>query len=109
MLARVRVPPEEGIFAPEFPPKLDWLGVAFLRMSQLLGRHAVLVEVWDFARVNSLRTMPHTKAWHERYGDSGLRVIGVHSPAYSLSRDRAVVARSVELLDLLDAVAFDPE
>jgi hypothetical protein len=109
MLAAVRVPPDENIFAPEFPPKLDWLGVAFLRLSQLLGQHAVLVEFWDFARVNSLRTMPYMKGWHQRYGNSGLRVIGVHSPAYSFGRDRDVVAGAVERLDVPYAVCLDPD
>jgi hypothetical protein len=105
----VRVPPDEGIFAPEFPPKLEWLNVAFLRMNQLLGRHAVLLEFWDSARVNSLRTMPYVKGWHARYGDSGLRVIGVHTPAYSFGRDPDVVARAVERLDVPYAVALDPD
>ena len=72
----VRPPPQAEIYAPEFPPKMDWLNVAFLRMNTLMGRGAVLVEFWDFARVNSLRTMPYLKAWHERYSDAGLRVIG---------------------------------
>ena len=53
-----------------------------------MGRGAVLVEFWDFARVNSLRTMPYLKAWHERYAEAGLRVIGIHSPGYSFGRDR---------------------
>src|SRR4051794_27166294 len=109
MLAAVRVPPDENIFAPEFPPKLDWLNVAFLRMAQLLGRHAVLVEFWDFARVNSLRTMPYLKAWHERYAGSGLRVIGVHSPAYSFGRNRDVVARAAERLEVPYPVCLDPD
>jgi hypothetical protein len=106
---RVRVPPDENIFAPEFPPKLDWVNVAFLRLGQLLGRHAVLVEFWDFARVNSLRTMPYMKAWHERYGANGLRVIGVHSPAYSFGRERDLVARAVERLEVPYAICLDPD
>ena len=109
MLAAMRVPAEEAIYAPEFPPKLDWLGVAFLRMSQLIGQHAVLVEFWDFARVNSLRTMPYLKGWHGRYGDSGLRVIGVHSPAYSFGRDHDTVARAVERLEVPYPVCLDPD
>src|SRR4051794_12729124 len=109
MLAPMRIPPEEEIFAPEFPPKLDWLNVAFLRMNQLLGRHAVLVEFWDFARVNSLRTMPYLKGWHARYADSGLRVIGVHTPGYSFGTDRDTVARAVERLEVPYAVCLDPQ
>ncbi|HEX8066087.1 MAG TPA: hypothetical protein VF520_06135 [Thermoleophilaceae bacterium] len=104
----MRPPPGEELPAPEFPPGLDWLGVAFLRMDRLIGRHATLVEFWDFARVNSLRTLPYLKAWHERYADAGLRVIGVHSPGYSFGRDRDTVAAAVERLEVPFAVALDP-
>jgi hypothetical protein len=88
---------------------MDWLGVAFLRMDRLMGRHAVLLEFWDFARVNSLRTLPYLLLWHERYRDAGLRVIGVHSPGYSFGRDREAVARAVERLGVPYPVLLDPE
>ena len=78
-------------------------------MDRLLGRHAVLVEFWDFARINSLRTLPYLKAWHERYSRHGLQVIGVHSPGYSFGRDRDVVARAVDRLAVPYPVALDPE
>jgi hypothetical protein len=104
----VRPPAEAEIYAPEFPGGMDWLNVAFLRMNTLMGRGAVLVEFWDFARVNSLRTMPYLKAWDERYSEAGLRVIGIHSPGYSFGRDRDTVARAVERLDVLYPVLLDP-
>ena len=108
MRSFVRPPPEAEIYAPEFPPKLEWLNVAFLRMNTLMGRGAVLVEFWDFARINSLRTMPYLKAWHERYREAGLRVIAVHSPGYSFGRDAALVASAVERLEVPYAVLLDP-
>jgi hypothetical protein len=108
ILSVMRAPTDVDIHAPEFPPRMDWLNVAFLRMDRLLGRHAVLVEFWDFARINSLRTLPYLKAWHERYADAGLQVIGVHSPAYSFGRDRDVVAGAVARLDVPFAVCLDP-
>ena len=103
--------PPEGteIYAPEFPPRMDWLNVAFLRMDRQMGRHAVLVEFWDFARINSLRTLPYLKAWHERYADAGLRVIGVHSPGYSFGRERELVAHAAERLGVEYAVLLDPQ
>jgi AhpC/TSA family len=104
----VRPPAEAEIYAPEFPSGMDWLNVAFLRMNTLMGRGAVLVEFWDFARVNSLRTMPYLKAWHERYTDAGLRVVGIHSPGYTFGRDRDTVARAVERLDVRYPVLLDP-
>ena len=105
----MRVPPDPEVVAPEFPRGLDWLNVASLRMDSQLGRHAVLVEFWDFARVNSLRTLPYLKAWHERYASAGLRVIAVHSPGYSFGRDRDTVAAAVERLAVPFPVALDPD
>jgi hypothetical protein len=105
------VKPPEGLElpAPEFPPETGWIGVPFLRMDRLLGQHAVLVEFWDYARVNSLRTLPYLSAWHERYAAAGLQVIGVHAPGYSFGRDPDAVARAVERLEVPFPVALDPE
>ena len=78
-------------------------------MQAELRRHTILVEFWDYARINSLRTQPYIKAWHERYSPLGLRVIGVHSPGYSFGRERAGVERAVGRLGIEYAVALDPE
>ena len=88
---------------------MDWLNVAFLRMNTLMGRGAVLVEFWDFARINSLRTLPYLTEWHRRYASEGLRVIGVHSPGYSFGRDPELVAGAVERLEVPFAVLLDPD
>jgi hypothetical protein len=105
----VRVPASEEIVAPEFPRGLDWLNVAFLRMDKLVGRSVVLVEFWDFARINSLRTLPYLQAWHERYRDAGLRVVLVQSPGYSFGRDRDATARAIERLGVSMPVVIDPD
>jgi len=95
MAGAVRAPVDH-IPAPPFPPKFEWVNVATLRMDQQRG-HPVLVEFWDFCRPNSIRTLPYVKAWHERYGPHGLRVIGVHSAGFEPSAEpgnvRAAVAR----------------
>ena len=104
---RMRPPEGVQIPAPEFPPRMEWLNVALLRMDRLIGQ-VVLVEFWDFARVNSLRTLPYLTAWHERYDGRGLQVIGVHSPGYSFGREREVVERAVGRLDVGFPVLLDP-
>jgi hypothetical protein len=88
---------------------MDWVGVPFLRIDRLLGGHAVLIEFWDFARVNSLRTLPYLRAWHARYAEAGLAVIGVHSPGYSFGRDRETVERAVARLEVPYPVVLDPD
>ena len=84
--------PTATIPAPPFPRGLTWLNVAPLRMDKQLGR-PVLVEFWDFCRVNNLRTLPYMRAWHERYERDGLRVIGVHAGGLPPARDTAARMR----------------
>jgi thiol-disulfide isomerase/thioredoxin len=87
---------------------LTWLNVAPLRMDKQRGR-PVLVEFWDFCRVNSLRTLPYLKAWHERYAEAGLRVIGVHTGGFDFARDEDAVARAVEDLGIEYPVVLDSQ
>jgi len=88
---------------------MAWLNVAFLRMGPLLAQGPVLIEFFDTARINSQRTLPYVKAWHERYREHGLRVVGVHSPGYSFGRDRDIVERAVAELGISHAVLLDPD
>ncbi|MEA2484869.1 MAG: hypothetical protein QOC55_2816 [Thermoleophilaceae bacterium] len=105
----MRLPADNEAFAPEFPQGLQWVGVAFLRMAQQIGR-PILVEFFDSARINSHRTLPYMRAWHERYGESGmLRMIGVHSPAYSFGREPDVVMPAIERMEIPYAVVLDPD
>jgi thiol-disulfide isomerase/thioredoxin len=98
--------PADTIPAPPFPRGLRWINVAPLRMDKQLGR-PVLVEFWDFCRVNSLRTMPYLSAWHERYAADGLRVIGIHTGGFAPSQDEANVRRAVERLGIEYPVVVD--
>jgi hypothetical protein len=101
-------PPVADIAAPPFPAKLPWVNVAMLRMDQQRGR-PVLIEFWDFCRVNSLRTLPYLKSWHERYAEAGLRVVSVHCPGFAASRDPDAVRDAVERLGIEHPVLIDTD
>jgi hypothetical protein len=75
-------------------------------MDQQLGR-PVLVEFWDFCRVNSLRTLPYVREWHRRYEPHGLRVIGVHSSGFAPSAEEKAVRAAVPRLDVPYPVVID--
>jgi hypothetical protein len=98
--------PVDNIHAPLFPTRLPWVNgpVATLQRGRPL-----LVEFWDFCRANSIRTLPYLKAWHERYGEHGLRVVGVHSPGFEPSRDEDAVRAAVERLGIEYPVLIDSE
>jgi thiol-disulfide isomerase/thioredoxin len=98
--------PVDTIAAPPFPRELPWVNVAPLRIDQQRG-HPVLIEFWDFCRPNSIRTLPYLRAWHQRYADAGLRVIGVHSHGFEPSADPDAVVAAVERLQIPYPVVVD--
>jgi thiol-disulfide isomerase/thioredoxin len=100
--------PTDTIAAPLFPTRLPWVNVHGPQASIQRGR-PMLVEFWDFCRPNSLRTLPYVKAWHERYADAGLRVIGVHCPGFDASREEQAVRDAVARLGIEYPVLIDSD
>jgi hypothetical protein len=101
-------PPLDTIVAPLFPTQLPWVNADKPQSIIQQGR-PMLVEFWDFCRPNSLRTLPYVKAWHERYGATGLRVIGVHSPGFDASREEQAVSDAVARLGIAYPVLIDSD
>jgi thiol-disulfide isomerase/thioredoxin len=99
----------DTIAAPLFPTRLPWLNTNGAKESILQRGRPMLVEFWDFCRPNSIRTLPYMKAWHERYGEDGLRVIGVHCPGFAPSHDEQAVRDAVERLQIDYPVLIDSE
>ena len=91
-------------------PSLDgatgWLNSAPLTTAELRGK-VVLVSFWTFTCINWLRQLPYVRAWAEKYGPSGLVVIGVHTPEFSFEHDADNVRRAVKDLGVEYAVALD--
>jgi thiol-disulfide isomerase/thioredoxin len=83
-----------------------WLNSAPLSFRQLRGR-VVLVDFWDYTCVNCIRTLPYVQAWHERYHDKGLTVIGVHSPEFTFAQYESNVERGIREFGLTYPVVVD--
>src|SRR5207253_2224497 len=77
-----------------------------LSFRQLRGR-AVLVDFWDYTCMNCIRTLPYVQAWHERYGNKGLTVIGVHTPEFTFAQYESNVERGVREFGLTYPVVID--
>jgi thiol-disulfide isomerase/thioredoxin len=102
--------PVDTIAAPLFPTKLPWVNTPGGAPVSIIQRERpMLVEFWDFCRPNSMRTLPYMKAWHERYADDGLRIIGVHSPGFDISRKEDAVRAAIARLSIDYPVLIDSE
>lgn len=83
-----------------------WLNSPPLSFRQLRGR-VVLVDFWDYTCVNCIRTLPYVQAWHERYRDIGLTVIGVHTPEFTFAQYESNVERGVREFGLTYPIVID--
>jgi hypothetical protein len=98
------------IAIPPFPADLAWLGAeTSLSAERLTAVGPVLVHFFDFAQLNGIRTLPYVRAWHERYAELGVRVLGVHSPRFAPLATEDNVAGALARLAIPYPVALDPE
>jgi thiol-disulfide isomerase/thioredoxin len=99
--------PVEGRL-PSFEGATGWLNTDPLTTESLRGR-PVLVEFWTFTCINWLRTLPYVRAWHERYRDDGLVVIGVHTPEFEVEQSVDNVRRAAEAMGITYPIAVDSD
>ncbi|QMU96044.1 cytochrome c biogenesis protein DipZ [Microbacterium esteraromaticum] len=75
-------------------------------IDDLRGR-VVLIDFWAYSCINCQRSIPHVVAWDEAYRDSGLQVIGIHSPEYAFEKDADNVRAGARDFGIEYPVALD--
>jgi thiol-disulfide isomerase/thioredoxin len=108
--AASQVLPEGGIKveAPPLDPGLKWLNSEPLSMPKLKGK-VVLLDFWEYTCVNCIRTLPYLKAWHDKYRDKGLVILGVHTPEFQFARTEANVAKAAKDFGLKYPIVVDSD
>jgi thiol-disulfide isomerase/thioredoxin len=82
--------------APELQGIDGWINSEPLTLAELRGK-VVLIDFWTYTCVNCIRTFPYLKEWHEKYADSGLVIIGVHTPEFEFEKERHNVAEAARI------------
>lgn len=86
--------------APELIGGGSWInlpgdaGSSPLTLEGLRGK-VVIIDFWTYSCINCIRTLPYLKAWHEKYSNKGLVIIGVHAPEFEFEKNLANVKRAV--------------
>jgi thiol-disulfide isomerase/thioredoxin len=83
-----------------------WLNSSPLSADTLRG-NVVLINFWTYTCINWLRTLPHVRAWDERYRDQGLTVIGVHSPEFGFEHDLNNVEQAAKQMRVEFPIVID--
>ena len=86
----------------------EWLNSPPLTASALRGK-VILIDFWTYTCINWLRQLPYVRAWHEKYRQQGLVVIGVHAPEFSFEKNLENVRWAVKDMRVDYPVAVDNE
>lgn len=92
----------------EFPRGLEWINGGPLTLKSLQGK-VVLLDFWTYSCINCVRSIEHLRAWHKKYDDKGLIIVGVHSPEFTFEKDRANVERATKQFKIQYPVVLDPD
>ena len=84
----------------------SWLNSHALSASDLRGK-VVLVDFWTYTCINWIRTLPHVRAWADKYRDQGLVLVGVHTPEFEFEKNLDNVRRAVRDFRVVYPVAVD--
>jgi thiol-disulfide isomerase/thioredoxin len=86
----------------------QWLNTAALSTEDVAGK-VLLVNFWTYSCINSLRALPYTGEWAGKYGASGLRVIGVHTPEFAFEKDFGNIRKALARYQVDYPIAVDSD
>jgi thiol-disulfide isomerase/thioredoxin len=104
LLSDLRLPVEGRL--PGFSGATGWLNSDPLPPAALEGK-VVAVDFWAYTCINWLRTLPYLRAWADTYTDSGLVLVGVHTPEFGVEHDIDNVRRAARDMGIAYPIAID--
>ena len=107
-ITRVQIDKSQFKLAPELTNVNGYINSEPITLADLRGK-VVLVDFWTYSCINCIRTIPYLNAWHEKYADNGLVIVGVHTPEFEFEKDYNNVKAAVEKFDIKYPVAQDNE
>jgi len=92
--------------APELKDIAAWINSDPQTVEDLKGK-VVLVDFWTYSCINCVRTQPYLNAWHDKYKDDGLVILGVHAPEFGFEKVTKNVQDAVKEANIKYPVALD--
>jgi thiol-disulfide isomerase/thioredoxin len=79
-----------------------------ITLSSLKGK-VVLLYIWTYTCINSIRPMPYIDDWNQKYSNKGLVIVGIHSPEFGFEKNHANVRDAVKRFGITYPVIIDSD
>ena len=100
------------IKAPEFAQISGYINTpnnnSPITLSSLRGK-VVLLYIWTYTCINSIRPMPYIDDWNQKYSNKGLVIVGVHSPEFQFEKNYTNVKDAVQRFGIKYPVILDSD
>jgi thiol-disulfide isomerase/thioredoxin len=106
-----RIDKSQSIKAPEFAQIGGYINTpndSPLTLSSLKGK-VVLVYIWTYTCINSIRPMPYIHDWNQKYSNNDLVIVGVHSPEFQFEKNYDNVNKAVQRFGITYPVVLDSD
>lgn len=78
-----------------------------IKISELVGKKVILLDFMTYSCINCQRTWPYVQAWHEKYADHGLQIIGIHTPEFAFEKEYDNVVAAMKEYGLNFPIVLD--
>ncbi|HEY6757190.1 MAG TPA: thioredoxin family protein [Nitrososphaera sp.] len=107
-ITRMQIDKSQFKLAPELTKITSYINSQPITLADLRGK-VVLVDFWTYSCINCIRTIPYLNAWHEKYADDGLVIVGIHTPEFEFEKDYNNLKAAVKKFDIKYPIAQDNE
>lgn len=91
----------------EFVNPSGFINAEPFQLSDVIGKKVILVDFWTYTCINCQRTQPYLNDWWTKYKDSGLLIVGVHTPEFEFEKEENNVKSAVASLGIEYPVVMD--
>ena len=109
-----QVPEQKPIAEPKMPERAKeittpdgFINIDKISIGELIGKKVILIDFWTYSCINCQRTIPYLNAWHEKYADKGLVIIGIHTPEFTFEQKYENVLEAVKKFGIKYPVVLD--
>lgn len=92
---------------PEFVGIEGWVNTSKPVSKKSLEGQVVLLYFWNYTDIRSFPLLRVMDYWNQKYGDMGLRILGIHSPAFDFEKNPIALKKAVKRLKMTSPVALD--
>ena len=78
-----------------------------ITIGEFIGKKIVLIDFLTYSCINCQRTFPYINAWHDKYNNEGLQIIGIHTPEFAIEKNSEHVREAMQKYGIKHPIVLD--